>query len=169
MSSSWRLLVQRLKDGNSRLATVIATWWKGQSMAQSRRMAATTAMVVRPHRRASGYDKLSSNRAQSHPNAEIFYPKPLSTRHRAWIPTPVWITVRVHQRRDSLHLIFFRLLYHGNIIQCAWQSKLRSFFLNFSCGKLPIHLYQSCCSSYQLWFCYKDRDQTSNGLGATWF
>jgi hypothetical protein len=168
MSSSWRPLVQRLKDGNSRLATVIATWLNGHGVAQSRRTVATTVMIVWPRRCASGYGELSSNSAQAHPNVEMFYRKPLSVRHRARIPTPAWIAARIHRRRDSLHLIFFRLLYHENIIQCTWQSKLRSFFLKFSCGKLPIHLYQSCCSTYQLWFCYKVLDQTSTGLGAIW-
>jgi hypothetical protein len=51
------------------------------------------------------------------------------------------ITVWVHRRQGSLHLISFRLLYHRSSIQCAWLSKLRSPLLKFSCGKLPIYLY----------------------------
>jgi hypothetical protein len=99
MSSSWCLTVQWLKGSNSRPVTVIATWWNGHDVAQSWRAAATTAMIVWPCRRASGYDELSSNRARAHPNAKIFYPKSLSTRHRARITTPAWIAAQVHRRQ----------------------------------------------------------------------
>jgi hypothetical protein len=70
---TWCPLVQRLKGSNSLLATVIATWWNGHGVAQPRRMAATTAMVARPRRRASGYDELSSNRTRAHLYTKIFY------------------------------------------------------------------------------------------------
>jgi hypothetical protein len=57
--------------------------------------------------------------------------------------------------------IFVRLMYHANSLQCA---RLRSSILHFSCGELMVHLHQSCCSIYQLWFCYSNHNKTLPGL-----
>jgi hypothetical protein len=70
--------------------------------------------------------------------------------------------------RYTESVIFFRSLYHHDPIQSFWQSRLRSSILHFSCGELPIRLHESCCSTYRLWFCYKDHDQTSTRLDAIW-
>jgi hypothetical protein len=57
--------------------------------------------------------------------------------------------------RFTESVIFFRSLYHGNFLQCAWQSKLEGFVLQFSCDNPLICLYQSCSSINQLQLCYK--------------
>jgi hypothetical protein len=57
--------------------------------------------------------------------------------------------------RFTESVIFFRSLYHGNFLQCAWQSKLEGFVLQFSCDHPLIRLYQSCSSINQLQLCYE--------------
>jgi hypothetical protein len=152
---SWRSLIQQFNDGNSRLATVIATWWKSHSVAQSRWTTITTRWPSDHVAAQVGTVNWAAKVPKLIPRARSFtssrYPR--TTAHESRWPA------RVHRRQGSLHLISFRLLYHGSSIQCAWPSKLRSPLLKFSCGKLPIYLYQSCCSTYQLGFCYKDLDR----------
>jgi hypothetical protein len=135
---------------------LVTTWRIDYSVGQSRWTVISTVMTVQPRRRASGYGDWAVTLPWFHPLREIFHPTQLSARHRARIPMSARITVWDHRRRLA---IFVRLLYHANSFQCVWQSRLRSSILHFSCGELPIHLHQSCCSINQLGFCYKDLDQ----------
>jgi hypothetical protein len=52
--------------------------------------------------------------------------------------------------------IFFRLLYNGMSIQCAWQSNLKGLVLKFLCSNSLIHLWQSWSSTNQLEFCHSN-------------
>jgi hypothetical protein len=59
--------------------------------------------------------------------------------------------------------IFFRLLYNGKSIQCAWQSNLKGLVLKFLCSNSLIHLWQSWSSTNQLEFCHSNQNQILTG------
>jgi hypothetical protein len=79
-----------------------------------------------------------------------------SRRARITVPDHRWRGAQ-HQGSSLVHCTM------AMFIQCAWQSKLRTFVLKFLCHNLFIRLHQSCCPSYQLQLCYRVLDRILTG------
>jgi hypothetical protein len=140
---SWRSTTQWLKDGNSRLATIMVMWWKDHDMAQPRRTVSTSAMAARPRRRQVG---MGTGQKQ----CPKFIPRTISFAASRYPRT----TAHESQRQQGLRCgitggeftepgFFFRSLYHQNSIQSAWQSIFRGDFHKFLCGNSLIGLQQN--------------------------
>jgi hypothetical protein len=99
------------------------------------------------------------------------YPSPtLSTPYRPRIRTAVALILAQRGRRRwasrAGNLIHPRALYHGILLQCAWQSQFRTKFLSISYGNIPEVLQQSCSPIDPLYLCYSDPSRIPTGFSS---
>jgi hypothetical protein len=121
-----------------------ARWYAAYGMAQPKWTAATTSTVAWPRRRASGYGEAGS----IHSPSDLFtfrgniLPE-LGTNHSGWRKSRRGFT------GGEIHWIWSSwVIVPCDPHQCAWQSKLKGFVLQFSCDNPLIRLQQSCCLIY---------------------
>jgi hypothetical protein len=134
-------------------------WW-GPALKHVARNgdSSTTVRVIRStDELGGGYDKLSRNRARVDP-MPIFLPTRaylLTTVHESWqaINHRWWITGD-GRGNEPQSVSVWGVLYHGILLQCAWQSQFRAKFLSdfYSNVTNTLHQNYSLIDQLQLWY-----------------